>query len=122
MIKTDIRPRQKGKTCDLIKKSSETGYPIVVRDIITANHVIDMSKRMKLEIPRPIPIRTILSKQLRGSEFKSVLIDDADSILSLIIHDHMGCDIDTITLVQRDGDETEINTDGTICISRQPAK
>lgn len=79
-MKISLKPRQSGKTAELIKKSAETGAYIVCRSLHQANRLQMRAKSMGLEIPLPISYDCFIHKRYAG-ENMSLLIDDADMLL-----------------------------------------
>ncbi len=111
-IKYDIRPRQTGKTYDLIQKSAETKYPIIVRNIHTVKWLTQKAEERGLVIPTPIPIKSILDGKAVIENTDKVLVDEAECMLDLIIRIKTGCHIDTMTLVTRNEKGHEIDKNG----------
>ena len=93
-----IKERGTGKTTELIKKSSETGYYIIVATRQNARNVFELARSMKIDIPFPITIDEYFrGDKMRGSYVKNVLIDDVDEILKTIFNTVI---IDTCTLTK----------------------
>lgn len=109
-MKTIIKPRQGGKTTDLIKISSETKYPIIVRNQMEVNRVKQMAGELGLEIPDPLYIRDAMNTRMLYTS--KVLVDDAEFVLDFILHEVCGCSVDTLTMVQRNEKGHEIDTHG----------
>lgn len=72
-----------GKTTELVKTSSETGYPIVCACERDKRLVMDKAMELKLEIPQPVIVSDL---PLRGAGFDYVLVDDVELVLSEIIN------------------------------------
>lgn len=92
-----IKERGTGKTTELIKKSSETGYYIIVATVNNARNVSNLARSMNIDIPFPITVEEYLRGKMCGSYIKNVLIDDADVILETIFNSVI---IDTCTLTK----------------------
>ncbi len=93
-----IKEREAGKTTELIKKSSETGYYIIVATRQHARNLFNLAKSMNINIPFPITVEEYFrSDKLHGSYIKNVLIDDVDEILKTIFNTVI---IDTCTLTK----------------------
>lgn len=114
-----IKPRQGGKTYDLINKSANCKYPIIVKDANTCRNIKKKAESMGLTIPEPIPLNTIIKgiKEGRPEPIPEmigchVLIDDADYILQTLITKGIRCEIDTIAMVQRNEKGHEVNVYG----------
>ncbi|WP_310877054.1 hypothetical protein [Priestia megaterium] len=71
-----------GKTKRLIEISSENNTYIVCADQNRLKHIVNMAKKMGLDIPFPI---TVSELPLRGSFIKEVLVDDAEDVLAAFI-------------------------------------
>lgn len=109
-MKLLCQPRQTGKTEELLKISSETKYPIITRDKNEAKLLSERAKKEKLNIPEPLSIRDAMNTRLLGNS--KVLIDDADFVLSYMIRELCGVEIDTIAMVSRDKEGYEMLPDG----------
>lgn len=113
-MRTLYSGRQTGKTIELIKRSAELSVPIIVKDVVTGKHLKRRAKEMGLKIPNPISINSIITDRIKGINFNTVLVDDADYILGILIANKLhGCKIDTIALVARNekGHELDMNGD-----------
>lgn len=113
-----IKPRQGGKTWDLLHKSAHTKYPIIVRNTDECKHLKKKAESMGLEIPNPISINTIIKgiregvQSIPGMIGCHVMVDDADCILQELIRRGINCDIDTIAMVQRNDKGHEVTIYG----------
>lgn len=84
MIKI-FRPRQRGKTTDLIKLSEATGHYILVADRKRANCVLQMAEEMGCHILNPVTVIDYFRTHgFAGSYTKDILIDDADAVLRMV--------------------------------------
>lgn len=70
-----------GKTSELIKLSEETGYPIVARDSYNAKYIKDRAKAMGAKIPDVYTEMQVKDGKLRGTDYRGILLDDADSVI-----------------------------------------
>lgn len=83
--------RGKGKTTELIKMSNKEWKYIVCKDRQRVDVIMEIAERLGLDIPFPITVKELpLSK---GSFIESVLIDDIEDVLPLLI----GKRVDIIT-------------------------
>lgn len=84
MIKI-FRPRQSGKSTDLIKMSAVTGHYIVTANRARAEILFELAKELGYNIPNPFTVDDYLrSRKLKGSFIKEILIDDADAVLQAV--------------------------------------
>jgi len=72
-----------GKTTELIKISGMNNIPIVVLNNDRKNNLVFLSKRIGIEIPKPIIAKNYQS-ETRGRDVNEILIDDIEDILSNI--------------------------------------
>lgn len=77
--------RGEGKTTDLLKKSAQTGIPILSFNPSSALYAGDMAIRMGLDVPEPMSI--IPDSNLKGVKTK-VYLDDADCIIKKLFEDN----------------------------------
>ena len=81
------KPRNCGKTYDLIMESARTGHPIVTATSAEARFVNEEAKRMRVHIKQAISVREYEIFKNNGSLFNSlswtgkVLIDNVDLVL-----------------------------------------
>ena len=108
------KPRQGGKTTDMIRRSAKTGNPIICKDKDTGRDLVHRATSMGLEIPDPIPILELLSPEpsIGLPPNKKYMIDDADVILNMIINRRTGGYLDALSLVVRNEKGHEINVYG----------
>ena len=103
MIKI-FRPRQQGKTTDLIKLSEATGHYILVADRKRADCVFQMAEKMGCHILTPVTVIDYFRTHgFAGSYIKDILIDDADAVLRMVFDK---VNIEAITMTY-DKKETE---------------
>jgi hypothetical protein len=93
-LKVIARGRQTGKTTELIKRSAETGFPIVCRHRVAANVIQEQAKNLNLKIPDPITYFDFISPAFRLSNKTPVLIDGGAELLAF----YSPVPIDTITI------------------------
>jgi hypothetical protein len=97
--------RQTGKTTVLIRRSHETGYPIICCDYARAVYVKHMAGSMGLSIPQPQWYsQAVIGSGVRG--IGKVLVDDVDALLGFIFR----TDIDYATLCTDYCEIVDINT------------
>ncbi len=100
-MKVIAKPRQAGKTTELIKRSAETRYPIVCRDDRTKIGIQTLAHNLGRSIPKPLTyMEAAYSNNLRLTS--PILIDDADEFLKYVCKFR----IDTIT-ISTDGEAIE---------------
>jgi hypothetical protein len=80
------RPRQHGKTTDLIEMSAVTNTPILCYNHDMALRIRRKAQEMETEIPNPICLNT----NLHGTDIKGVLVDDAELILQYLLNERAG--------------------------------
>jgi hypothetical protein len=74
-------PRMSGKTTNLIRESSETGYTIVCY-VGLENNILTKAKELGLDIPNPIPHVEFVKSTYYGKDgITGFLIDDADVMI-----------------------------------------
>ena len=88
------KARQTGKTTELIKRSAETGFPIVCRHRLAAFTILQQSKNLGLSIPAPYTYAELNSAAVLLNPGLPVLIDDAEELLKCFCP----VPIDTITI------------------------
>lgn len=72
-----------GKTTELIKISGMNNIPIIVLNNNRRNDLVYLSKKIGIEIPKPI-IAENYYNAMRGRDINELLIDDIEDILSNI--------------------------------------
>jgi hypothetical protein len=82
-MKTIIRPRQSGKTTDLIRLSASLPYCnyIVVSTYERARFVAKQADQLGLNIAFPITAVELLRGEFSRANIKGFLFDDADDLL-----------------------------------------
>ena len=101
-IKLICKGRGQGKTYDLILESARTGIPILTP--YPTIQIINMTKRMGQEIPKPIYAGTYLRDYRCVGD--KLLVDEIDAVLGMILKAH----IETATLTPDSLTEKENNT------------
>lgn len=94
MIKI-IRPRQSGKTSELIRISENRKEYIAVATKSRANCLFRQAQEMGAKIPYPITLNEVSRGAMQGTNIRNILIDDADAVLKEIFR---GTQIDVITM------------------------
>lgn len=107
-MKHVIRPRQGGKSTELIRRSAGLCYPIICRDQAQARWLKEQAKKLGLEIPEPISadyvikgIRNGKSLAVPGMIGTHILVDDAECILQQFIMAGIRAEIDTYAITLR---------------------
>lgn len=104
-MKITFGARATGKTHQLIIRSAESGYPIVVHGQPLVNYILTQAKKMGLNIPRPIFYRDLIEKKFDGLYFgEKILLDNAELILIGLFN---FCEIEEATI--GGSDKTHLN-------------
>ncbi len=76
--------RGTGKTTALIKESAKTGAIIVAASYPMANYIMDLAKRLSLDIPEPITVTNYLKVLVHGglNREQKYLVDELQMMLS----------------------------------------
>jgi AAA+ ATPase superfamily predicted ATPase len=93
--------RRIGKSTRLVRISSQKKWTIVCYN---KEYINDIAEKLGLEIPEPITFVEFLSKtpQIKQtSEGISILIDDADALISMIARGKL-CNVEEITISQEE--------------------
>ena len=77
----DYRPRQSGKTTDLIKKADKYNGYIVTFDKRNVERCMEIAKEIKCEINMPLTFAEFLSKEYCGKGIKKFHIDNAEFLI-----------------------------------------
>ena len=94
-MKKIIRPRQSGKTSELIRMSEQTQTYIVTPTMARAKITAQMAQELGHNIPFPVSLAEYLRSSFRGSYIKHILIDDGDDLLQELFKE---VQIDAITI------------------------
>ena len=101
-----LRPRQQGKTLELINISEKTGAIIVVPKEQMIDNVLKLAKKHFYEIQRPITVNQAKDLRIRSSERTGLVIDNVNLILNEVVG--WGHDIKAIAI---DGLQNEVDYD-----------
>lgn len=102
-MKKIIRPRQAGKSTELIRMSEESGAYIIVSSRARANFLFQLAHETGHKIPFPVTYREYEQSRFRGSFVRHILIDDADDLLQMLFKE---VTIDAITMTDnQEGDQ-----------------
>ena len=96
-MKKIIRPRQAGKSSELIRIAEETNAYIIVATRARAVCLADMAQKQGRHILYPVTLREYEQSRFRGSYIRHVLIDDADAVLEQVFKE---VTIDAITMTE----------------------
>lgn len=100
MIKI-IKPRQSGKTSELIRLSENRGEYIAVATKKRAECLFQQARKMKAKIPYPVTLGEVARGGIDRRHIRNILIDDADAVLKEAFP---GVQIDVITMTDTDAD------------------
>lgn len=89
-----IRPRQGGKTYEIIKEACKHQSYIVCINRIEVDRIFQEARQMKLEIPFPITWAEFVEKRYYGRGINSFMIDNLD----LCIQQMTDVEIKTISI------------------------
>ena len=84
-MKIIARPRQSGKTTQLVMISAETGHYIVTKDHGTARYTAMLAKDLGPVIPFPLTYDEFLNHAWNGKTIKGLLIDDLEMLFGTIL-------------------------------------
>lgn len=96
-MKKIIRPRQAGKSSELIRIAEETNAYIIVATRARAVYLAHMAQKQGRHILYPVTLREYEQSRFRGSYIRHVLIDDADAVLEQVFKE---VTIDAITMTE----------------------
>ena len=105
-----IKPRQSGKSTELVKRSAEQKIPIITRNRSECKYLKSIAEKLNLEIPDPICIKSAMNTLLLQSD--KVIIDDAEYILNYMMKELCRAEIDTIAMTEYDDDGYEVVSNG----------
>lgn len=98
-MKKIILPRRAWKTSKLVQLSYDTWKYIVCSDRNRVENIVDVAKKMELEIPFPVTIQELKKSQWSSLQRDWVLVDDFDDIVrSLVLQNFRHIDIDTVSM------------------------
>lgn len=98
-MKLIIKPRQSGKTSELIRMSEETNAYILTLNRGMAEYVSKMAAQQGYNILFPITLDEYMRSRLKGSHVTHILIDNADMVLQHIFSE---ATIDAITMSEQE--------------------
>lgn len=90
--------RGAGKSSELIKISEKTGYPIVVRDGFSAKYIKDLAKTMGASIPDVYTEMQLKNGRLRGTDYRGIVIDEADSIIEKALAYYLSVSVKAVSV------------------------
>lgn len=96
-MKKIIRPRQTGKSSELIRIAEETNAYIIVANRARAVCLADLARQQGRNILFPVTLQEYERYRFRGSDVRHVLIDDADAVLAYVFKE---VEIDAITMTE----------------------
>lgn len=76
-----LKPRNSGKTTELIKKSAESGHYIVCYNMKEVAAIAKHARELNLNIPFPLTYDEFFRKQYHAKGIKGFLIDNAELLL-----------------------------------------
>ena len=89
-METLILPRGKGKTYELIKRSSSDGGEIVCQNKVEVLRVKHEAREMGVKIPNPITYDEFINHKYRGRNIKEFYIDNVDIFIQTLSHIPIG--------------------------------
>lgn len=95
MIKI-IKPRQTGKSTELVKRSAELKIPIITINKTESDYLKRIANNLGLEIPDPICIKIAMNTRTLQSD--KVIVDNAEFILNHMMKEICGAEIDTMAM------------------------
>lgn len=110
-----IGSRQSGRTTKILYVSHVMGYPILVADESRKTFLECEAKKKHLEIPEPITISDLNGIKARGKFTENprslhIIVEDAEDVLSQIIHKSIGGVIEVLSISTDDSVITTIET------------
>lgn len=82
------KPRQTGKTTQLIYASATVGFPIIVSNKARVGDIEHLAKKMNVDIPTPMTVSEY--KQSRPLPSTTVLIDEGIDIIEAALVSYLG--------------------------------
>lgn len=74
-------PRQTGKSTQCVYESAATGYTIVAHSKEHKEYLMNLAKKYKLDIPKPVTLKDLNYARITNS----VIIDDIDLLLRRVL-------------------------------------
>lgn len=96
-MKVILKPRQSGKTTEIIKEAAKDFSYIVCEDPDRCQKISAMAKGLDLDIPFPITYREFIDGRFYGNGVRGFVIDNTDSLLRQIAR---GVSIGAISITQ----------------------
>lgn len=93
-----VMPRGTGKTYQLIKKSEENNFPILVANLMTKHCIKETAKKCNANIPDPITVYELKNGKCRGMHLKGLLIDELDKVVKNLIYDYCDASVEGYSL------------------------
>lgn len=97
--------RGQGKTTRLLYASEFNGFPILCATFKQKDTLVDMARKLRLEIPEPIVVSELTTSRIKNSHAvnKDLLVDEAPMVLQALINQlGMYGDIKAITLTEKE--------------------
>ena len=93
-MKIIYKPRQAGKTTELIKLASKNNYSLIVcHNRVEATRIFHCAKRIGYAIPMPITYYEFLDKGFYGKNIDSFLIDNVKKFLQYLVRTELGTSV-----------------------------
>lgn len=100
-IKLLNKPRNSGKTTELIHASEVTGYPIITNNKTQAAYIFDSAQKMGCNIEKPMTVSELLSTN-KPFNYENVLIDEGLDIISKALDCYLRSHVVAVTLTLND--------------------
>lgn len=79
-------PRGQGKTIRLLYASEFNDVPILCATHISKQYLLEMARKLRLNIPEPIVVSDFFANKIRGKRIDEILVDDAEIVLQQILY------------------------------------
>jgi hypothetical protein len=89
-----IAPIGSGRTTWVLKQSAETGYPIVCSSYARVMYLIFTANDQGIKIPNPIHY-----SDLKGANIQKVIVDNAETMLQVLLKHHRKLVLQHLTLI-----------------------
>ena len=99
-MKIMLGGKNSGKTTKLVKVSAREKIHIICSNFQRKFNILDVAKKLKLDIPEPITLCEVVNNKLIGINDQRILIDDAEIILTRLLLQYMSpyVNVDVITI------------------------
>lgn len=97
-----ILPRGWGKSVKSIRKSLETGKPIVVLNEERKKFVLEKAASMSDDIPQVLTVREMRDKYPTFFPPNNVIVDDGEEIIQQALNEYLRCNVSMIILSKED--------------------